>query len=108
MPHNAGLDHTDHDVYKPFIGLDISQTAPFSSSPVTNRSSPRPLMMLQAPRAIMESGPPLKTIHNETTNTNVMLLEPHLANIDNNQIDDKIEEEDNSWETLETALKGLF
>ena len=65
-------------------------------------------MMLQAPRAIMESGPTLKTIHNETTNTNVMLLEPHLANIDNNQIDDKIEEEDNSWETLETALKGLF
>jgi DNA mismatch repair protein MSH4 len=106
MQHNEGLDHAEHDVYKPFIGLDISQTAPFSSSPVTNRSSPRPLMMLQAPQALMESGPPLKTIYSETTNTNDMLLEGGLVTT-NDQVM-KIEEEDNSWETLETALKGLF
>ena len=91
---------------------DLSQSAEFfSSSPVTNRSSPRPLMMLQAPQAIMES-PPLKQLliepminKEEVTNEGGEEIAPQPAVeavLPLNQLAPDAEED---WES---ALAGLF
>ena len=91
---------------------DLSQTAFFSSSPVTNRSSPRPLMMLQAPQAIMDTGPPLKQLimepmvdaeEEEEAKSNAIEGGPKNVNDSITSKDPPHVEED--WES---ALAGLF